>query len=179
MSQSVKDCVKVKISGDRIVDTIRNVKTGEVREIEHDHNLVVNNVLPLIMGLLKGDLQGIQYWAVGEGNPSWDSSPVSPTIDESELTNEVGRKVITSSNISFINPDTLEVSPVPTNCVLISCTFYEDECNGSWREFGIFGGNATADKDSGYMIDKKHHPIITKTSDIQIDRKIYITISFK
>ena len=60
----------------------------------------------------------------------------------------------------------------------IGCTFDETECNGEWREFGIFGGNATADKDSGFMIDKKHHSVFTKTEDIVVDRRLYLTISF-
>lgn len=175
----MKDNANFNIVGCKIVDTIHNVKTGSTRVIEHGHNLVVNTVLPLIMGMLRGDLQGIQYWAIGSGSPSWDTTPINPLVTESTLTNEIGRKVIPTSNILFVDPVTFEESDTPTSCVRIFCSFYEDECNGSWREFGIFGGNATAEKNSGYMIDKKHHSVITKTQDLQIDRNIYLSIAFK
>ena len=174
----MSDSVKVKIDGIHIVDTITNVKTGKVEVIERGNNLVVNKVLPLIMGILKGSLSGIQYWAVGSGSDTWDSSPVSPTLNEVKLTNELGRKAITSSNIKFVDPSTNEESGEPTNCLQIECTFYEEDCNGKWREFGIFGGNATTAINSGYLIDKKHHEIFTKTEENTVNRKIFLTISF-
>ena len=170
--------VSVKVDGINIVDTITNVKTGKVEVIERGHNLVVSKVLPLIMGMLKGSLAGIQYFAVGSGSSSWDSTPVNPTLNEVKLTNEIGRKAITSNDIKYVNPNTFEESDVPTNCIMVHCEFYESDCIGAWREFGIFGGNATTEKDSGYMIDKKHHALVNKTSEMVIDRKIFLTISF-
>ena len=172
------DLIKVKVGGVNIVDTITNVKTGKVDVIKRDHNIVVDTTLKLIMGMLKGSLKGIQYWAVGKGLASWDNTPVQPLITEDRLTTELGRKPILASSIVYVNPDTYEVSSTPTNCLSIGCTFDETECNGEWREFGIFGGNATADKDSGFMIDKKHHSVFTKTEDMVVDRKLYLTISF-
>ena len=173
------DFANLKFTGGKIVDTIRNVRTNEVKVIEHGHNIVVDSVLPLIMGMLRGDLQGIQYWAIGSGSPSWDSTPINPLASETTLTHEIGRKVIPKSSIIFVDPVTFEESSTPTNCLLVSCTFYEYDCNGTWREFGIFGGNATDEMNSGYMIDKKHHPVITKTEELQIDRKIYLSIAFR
>lgn len=172
------ESVNVKIDGINIVDTITNVKTGKVEVIERGHNLVVSKVLPLIMGMLKGSLAGIQYMAVGSGSSSWDTTPVNPTLDEVKLTSEISRKAITSNDIKYVNPSTFEESDVPTNCIMIHCVFYEAEGIGAWREFGIFGGNATTTKDSGYMIDKKHHALVNKTEEMVIDRKIYLTISF-
>ena len=174
----MSDTLNLKIEGINIVDTIKNVKTGKVEVIERGHNLVVDKVLPLIMALLKGSLSGVQYWAVGSGATSWDSNPVNPLLTETKLTNELGRKAITASNMTFVDPETLETSSSPTTCLEISCTFYEEDCNGVWREFGIFGGNATTTKDSGYMIDKKHHSLLTKTEEMVVDRKIFLSISF-
>lgn len=170
--------VNIKVDGVHIVDTITNVKTGKVEVIERGDNLVVSKVLPLIMGMLKGSLSGIQYWAVGSGATSWDSTPVNPTLDEVKLTNELGRKAITSSDIKFVNPSTYEEVTDVTTCLQIGCTFYEEDCNGAWREFGIFGGNATTSLNSGYMIDKKHHSLLNKTEEMVVDRKIFLTISF-
>ena len=174
----MNDSISVKVDGVHIIDTIKNVKTGEVEVIDRGHNLVMNKVLPLIMGMFKGTLAGIQYWAVGSGYSNWDSTPVNPEPTEVKLTKEIGRKAITSDNIKFVDPTTYEVVDEVTTCIQIGCTFYESECNGSWREFGIFGGNATTTTDSGYMIDKKHHSLITKTEEMVIDRKIFLTVSF-
>lgn len=173
----MKDNVNVSLVGNRIVDKILYA-SGKEEVIERDCNLVVNSILPLIMGCLKGSLQGIQYWAVGSGAESWDSSTPEPSLTETTLTKELGRKVIPSSGISFVTPGTYEPSSSPTTCLKVVATFDESECNGDWREFGIFGGNATTTKDSGYMLDKKHHDILTKTENMKVERTIYFTISF-
>ena len=169
--------VSVKVDGINIVDTITNVKTGKVEVIERGHNLVVSKVLPLIMGMLKGSLAGIQYFAVGSGSSSWDSTPVNPALNEVKLTNEIGRKAITSNDIKYVNPSTFEESDVPTNCIMIHCAFYESDCIGAWREFGIFGGNATTAANSGIMINKRHHAVITKTEEMTIERIMRFTLN--
>lgn len=173
----MSDTLNLKIEGINIVDTIKNVKTGKVEVIERGHNLVVDKVLPLIMALLKGSLSGVQYWAVGSGATSWDSNPVNPLLTETKLTNELGRKAITASNMTFVDPETLETSSSPTTCLEISCTFYEEDCNGVWREFGIFGGNASATANSGIMINKRHHAVITKTEEMTVERIMRFTLS--
>ena len=94
------------------------------------------------------------------------------------MTNELGRKAIPASGIKYVDPSTYENSSTPTTCLEVSCTFNEEDCNGAWREFGLFGGDATTEKDSGYMIDKKHHEILTKTEEMVVVRKIYLTVSF-
>ena len=58
----------------------------------------------------------------------------------------------------------------PSNILQVKRVFGEDECNGTWREFGIFGGNATSAANSGIMINKRHHGVITKTSDMTVER---------
>ena len=93
------DLIKVKVGGVNIVDTITNVKTGKVDVIKRDHNIVVDTTLKLIMGMLKGSLKGIQYWAVGKGLASWDNTPVQPLITEDRLTTELRRKPILASSI--------------------------------------------------------------------------------
>ena len=174
----MNDCLNIKVEGMHVVDKITYVKTGKVEVIDRGHNLVVNKVLPLIMGMLKGSLSGIQYWAIGSGSSSWDSNPVSPTLSETKLTKEIVRKAVTASEMKYVDPKTYVESSSPTTCLQISTTYYENEGNGAWREFGLFGGNATSAKDSGFMIDKKHHAILTKTNEMVVERKIFLTISF-
>ena len=174
----VNDSAKLKVTGDSIIDTV-HYKDGRVEVIDRGHNLVVNSILPLIQRLLKNDstCKGIQYWAVGSGSSSWDSSAVEPQLTETTLTKEIGRKAVSASNIKFIDSN-LEETSTPTNIIEVTTTFEEDECNGVWREFGLFGGQASSVINSGTMINKKHHDIFTKTSDMVIERRIRLTISF-
>lgn len=170
----MRELTGLNVSG-AIKDIIRH-SDGRIEEREWDHNLVVTSVLKLITSLLKGDSTGIKYWAVGGGQSSWDTSTVNPTLGETQLTAELGRKLISPANITFVD-DNGSVSVNPTNKLHITLTFSESECNGVWREFAIFGGNATASPNSGTMINKKHHSILTKTSAMSVERHMVFTFN--
>lgn len=162
--------------------------TGEITDIIHykdgrvekrvGHNLVVNDFLKLVMSLLKGETgyKGVQYWAIGSGASSWDSNMPSPAIDATKLTSELGRVAISAGEIKFLTPE-YEVTNTPTNIIQITHTFGPSDCNGVWREFGLFGGNATTAKDSGIMINKRHHAVLTKTEEMTIERVIRFTLN--
>ena len=158
--------------------TDRIFKNGVLVEERVGHNLVVNSFLNLVMCLLKqqNGYSGIQYWAVGSGAEAWDSSMPTPDINDSRLTAEVGRVPINASSISFLD-SSYNVVTTPTNIIQIKCTFGESDCNGVWREFGIFGGNATESANSGIMINKRHHAVITKTEEMTIERVLRFTLS--
>ena len=100
----------------------------------------------------------------------------NPDINSTKLTAELGRVAIEAGEIKFLNSDYNEVS-TPTNILQISHTFGPSDCNGVWREFGIFGGNATTAKDSGIMINKRHHAVITKTEEMTIERIMRFTLN--
>lgn len=170
-----KDSHNVHMTGE-IIDRI-HYADGHIEE-RVGHNLVVNNFLNLVMSLLKqqSDYKGIQYWAVGSGASSWDGSMPNPDINSTKLTAELGRVAIGAGEIKFLNSDYSEVS-APTNILQISHTFGPSDCNGVWREFGIFGGNATTAKDSGIMINKRHHAVITKTEEMTIERIMRFTLN--
>lgn len=170
-----KDGHDVHMTGE-IIDRI-HYADGRVEE-RVGHNLVVNNFLNLVMSLLKqqSGYKGIQYWAVGSGASSWDGSMPNPDINSTKLTAELGRVAIGAGEIKFLNSDYNEVS-TPTNILQISHTFGLSDCNGVWREFGIFGGNATTAKDSGIMINKRHHAVITKTEEMTIERIMRFTLN--
>lgn len=170
-----KDGHDVHMTGE-IIDRI-HYADGRVEE-RVGHNLVVNNFLNLVMSLLKqqSGYKGIQYWAVGSGASSWDGSMPNPDINSTKLTAELGRVAIGAGEIKFLNSNYNEVS-TPTNILQISHTFGPSDCNGVWREFGIFGGNATTAKDSGIMINKRHHAVITKTEEMTIERIMRFTLN--
>lgn len=165
----------VKMTGE-IIDRIQ-YKDGRV-EVRRGHNLVVNSFSNLVMCLLKQEAgyKGIQYWAVGSGDASWDTTLPNPEKTATKLTKEIGRVAISPSEITFLTND-LEKSPTPTNIIQIVHTFGISDCNGTWREFGIFGGNATASANSGIMINKRHHKILTKTDEMTIERTMRFTLN--
>lgn len=170
-----KDSMIFSAKGE-LIDEIR-YEDGTV-EIREDHNLVVDSVLNLFTSLLKNELnyEGIKYWAVGQGLASWDSSLPEPSPSNTKLVNEIGRVEIVSSEIKYLDGSG-NYTDSPTNKIEISHTFGENECNGTWREFGIFGGNASTTKDSGIMIDKINHKILTKTDTIEVKRTLRITFN--
>lgn len=170
------DLSGVKMTGQSID---RIYKNGVLVEERVGHNLVVNSFLNLVMCLLKqhsGYNNGIQYWAVGSGADAWDSSLPSPSGSATSLTAEIGRVALTSSDFSFLDSNFNKVS-TPTNILQVAHTFGPYDCNGKWREFGLFGGNASATANSGIMINKRHHAIITKTTDMTIERIMRFTLS--
>lgn len=160
----------------------RIYKNGVLVDEIVGHNLVVNSFLNLIMCLLKGEknggalYSGIQYWAVGSGASSWDTNMPSPALDNTTLTAELGRVAISPDEISFLDSAYNKVS-YPTNIIQISHSFGVSDCNGVWREFALFGGNATTDKNSGIMINKRHHTVITKTNEMTVERIMRFTIN--
>lgn len=158
--------------------TDRIYKNGVLVDEVVGHNLVVNSFLNLVMCLLKqqNGYSGIQYWAVGSGASSWDSNMPTPDIGATRLTAELGRVPISASEISFLDSNYNVVS-TPTNILQIKHTFGASDCNGVWREFGIFGGNATDSANSGIMINKRHHAVITKTEEMTIERIMRFTLS--
>ena len=166
---------KVHMTGESIDKIYKN---GELVQTIVGHNLVINSFLNLVMCLLKqqSGYAGIQYWAVGSGADAWDGSIPNPDIKATRLTYEIGRVPISRDDLSFLDKTYDEVS-TPTNILQIKHTFGTDDCNGVWREFGIFGGNATADAGSGIMINKRHHEVITKTSEMMVERVMRFTLN--
>ncbi len=162
-----------------IVDKITNVKTGTIQIIT-GYNIVVDECSRLIAALLKEEegINGIQYWAVGEGNSDWDDlnweeNAPEPSNEANQLLNEQARKP--HDSISFIDAVEEETGDI-TNRLLIQVTFSEGEANYSLREFGLFGGDASSDTNSGIMINHYYHPVITKTEEMILERNLILTL---
>ena len=145
-------------------------------EVRNYVNTVVDDCSRLIASLMKGQAghKGITYWAVGSGAGTWDNAnPPEPTVGDTRLFNETFRKAINASDITFLDSSNNPTTSV-TNKLQISVTFAEEEANGELREFGLYGGNATSNKDSGVMINRKTHGLIYKTSGMRLERTIRI-----
>jgi hypothetical protein len=126
---------------------------------------------------------GLKYIALGAGiltdptqeydpetNPTdtsqWDlQNPPEPELTDTKLAGEIYRKRFTSWN--FLNPDGT-ISETATNVLQLSTTFHENEGNGSLTEVALYGGNATEDKDSGIIFNRKTFKVINKSSNHEI-----------
>lgn len=177
MSIDIKstDIHNVSMTGE-IVDEI--YKDGKLVDTVVGHNLVVNSFLKLVMALFANTdgYTGIGYWAVGSGEDSWDDNLPSPEENASRLTNEIGRVPIDKSEIKFLLEDDTG-SQTPTNIIQIKHTFDINDCNGPWREFGIFGGNATSEPNTGIMVNKRHHAVTYKTDEMVVTRTMKFTLT--
>ena len=173
--KALDDVHSVHMTGE-VIDKI--YKKGVLVDTIIGHNLVVNSFVRLVMSLIKNQsgYKGATYWAVGSGSSSWDESLPDPEINEVKLTSELGRLPIPPENIVFLD-EAFEETSSPTNIVQITLKFNEEDCNGEWREFAIFGGNATSTPNSGLMLNKRHHKVITKTEDMTIERTIRFTLN--
>lgn len=152
---------------------------GKLAEIREGRNTIVNSIGKLIACLFKSQAgyTGLGYWAVGSGVDTWDAvNPPVATVTDTGCTNEIGRKAITTSNIKFLDASNLETASI-TNKIQITVTFTENDCNGVWREFSIFGGNATTTRGSGIPINHKTHGVMVKTSSMVVERQIRFTFN--
>ena len=105
---------------------------------------------------------------------SWSNdAPPSPTTGDTKLLVETFRKAINPSDIVFLDSSNQPTDTI-TNKLQITVLFGESEANGELREFGLFGGNATGTANSGFMINRKIHPLIYKTSGMKLERIIRI-----
>lgn len=158
-------------------DIIRH-RDGRV-EVKEGHNVIVKNIGKLIASLLKiqSGYTGLQYWAVGSGSDSWDNTnPPQATDKDTQLVNEIGRKSISASNMVYLDDSNQPTSSV-TNKIRVTVTFGESDCNGVWREFALFGGNATTTRNSGLAINHKNHAIMVKTNTMTVERQIIFTFN--
>ncbi|MBU0966263.1 MAG: hypothetical protein KKA54_07775 [Proteobacteria bacterium] len=128
-------------------------------------NLIVEGCNRLLAALMKGPpgLGGILYLAVGEGLKEWDATLPLPQPATTRLSTEILRRPIAAEDIIFLD-SAGQSSTTPTGRLQISIelTRADFPANGFQpvREFGLFGGNATAAADSGFMINHVIHPRI-------------------
>jgi hypothetical protein len=144
-------------------------------------NVIVNSASILIARLLKDSSEpsgGITFLSVGTGDGEWDiQDPPAPTTSQTKLEGEVDRKAISSSNTSFIDPNTGDPvgNDTPTNIVDYAVTFSESEAVGAIVEMGLFGGDATEASDSGTMLNYRTFPVINKTNSMTLSVIFRIT----
>lgn len=154
-------------------------KYGNRTPLPVDHNLVVNTCSNLIAAFMKGDeTAGIKYWGIGgyKSGETGDATPfTSPASTDNKLKREIYRQEIVKDNIVFVTTDNT-VTDVVTNKLKVTIIVPYTAANGTWHEFGLFGGSsATGDADTGIMINRKVHDPIIKSANLQVERNIIFT----
>ena len=167
------------------IETIRKNENGEEEVIDSRkyHNIIVDNAAVFQARRFQptgGLSNGFQMIAVGTGyGVGSETNPEQPSGDEVELRNEVGRRVI--DNWEFLHPTTGEVSGSPTNVLQIHAEFDYNEAvpqgldEASLVEIGLFGGDATTQKDSGQLFAYRVFSVITKTRELKFRARWVIT----
>lgn len=140
--------------------TIEIRKNGKlVKTLDFD-NLLTNLYKQDVLNQLKGDAFAsleIKYLAIGTG-----TNPASVT--DTQLQTEVLRRIPTSSSITDDYVQTIWV--IPTNIG-----------NFTYREIGVFAGNATATADSGTLLSRVNVNIEKNSSmEVTFIRKDYVII---
>jgi hypothetical protein len=119
---------------------------------------------------------GMGYLAVGSGLVGWDTVPPTILTSQTTLTTETFRKAISASNLSFVDALGGSVSATPTRFYRLVVQLGSSEANGTLREFGIFGGDATLTFDSGSIFNHIVNSRIDKDSNMVIDRTVDIEV---
>lgn len=161
----------------KIVDG-KEVRDEERSDKDWNKNTITVGMTILLAGLMKNDpgfTGGILQHAQGTGLPAWDVTLPTPLFSQTQLVNEYFRKA--PDSISYV--DSMGVPTLDrTNSILIRTTLDFNEANGGdnlgrfIREQGIFGGDATATLNSGFMADAINHKARFKDSTVKIIRFI-------
>jgi len=142
------------------------------------NNLIVDVVKALLAGLFANESSftgGILYHALGRGDVSWDTTVPDPGSSDVALYDEHFRK--SPDSINYLDGSNNVVSfSHSVSKIEVTTTFdYGDSgADGSIREQGLFGGDATGSLDSGIMINAIRHKEIYKDNTIKIVRRIRI-----
>jgi len=117
---------------------LRNAKTGKIKAIDIIKNTFVtvgkNAIAAALMGTTSNNKGIITYCAVG-------TSVVAPALADIALTTEIFRKLVSVRSVS-------------ANVATFQTFFTTGEGNGTLREAGLFGDDATSTVDSGTLFSK-------------------------
>src|SRR3989442_825753 len=156
-------------------DALRSPDGKLVADSGWRRNTIALSAWPLVAGLMRNtpDLRGLQFCAVGEGLSAWDASP--PRADEATrtLVREVDRLALALERITYIDG-----FGHPTNTAtarLEATAVFSWPAPRTLREFGLFGGDATAAADSGHLINYVVHRAFTVHPGSTLTRRVRLS----
>ena len=171
---------------DRVTNGLKGMYRDIISDPQHGiyldsgwkNNTIVNRCRMLLAGFMRGDSSsGIQFLAVGQGDPAWDDTAIPPT-DPAVTTNLVNPHMppIPAASLDFTYLDDLD-NPIagPSTRLQISATLAPDYpppptglTTYPLREFGLFGEF----DGSSYMINSIRHPVIHKGATATLIRVV-------
>ena len=140
-------------------------------------NTITRSVWPLLAGLLCGQegWQGVRFWAVGEGDPAWDSSPHRASPEVEGLRSEFDRLPVTRGDITFLDAED-RPSERPTPRLEIRLTFRWPDRARSLREFALVGGEADDRAGSGQLVNYVVHRRVDLPAGAALERTLRLTL---
>jgi hypothetical protein len=139
-------------------------------------NLVVDRCYALLAGLAKNepDLSGVLFMALG-GPPSGSSELPQPS--DLRLQNEIHRQAISPAGIGFLDGADAPTR-VPTSRLSMRIVLRGEDLGATpgiparLHEFGLFGGDASANAGSGFLINRVVHDPIEIAADAVLERRV-------
>jgi hypothetical protein len=137
------------------------------------HNVIVSSAWPLVTALLRKEPNalGISFCAVGEGDPAWDSTPPQPSPETLRLRREIARAPVGVADMRYIDA---AGRPAQTWTHRLELTVVIPAAPNprQVREFGLVGGDATGNANSGRLINYAVHPVIELRANQTLTRTI-------
>jgi len=145
-------------------------------------NAIVASCDRLLAALMKREagVQGILYWAIGSGDAGWDLALPEATPAASWLVSEVARQQLSPEQIGYVDQSGAPAG-TPKNCLEITAEFGVGDLPAEGltplREFGLFGGDATAGAGTGLMVDYVIHPRIDLGGGLTLRRTLRLSFA--
>jgi hypothetical protein len=156
-------------------DELRSADGCLVADSGWRRNTIALSAWPVVAGLMRNtpDLRGLQFCAVGEGQSAWDASPPRADAATRTLVREVDRLALAQDRITYIDG-----FGHPTNNAtarLEAMAVFSWPAPRTLREFGLFGGDATATANSGHLINYVVHGAFTVAPGSTLTRRVRLT----
>jgi hypothetical protein len=133
MKNSPAICEKLTING-KVRATLCDAKTGRItKRLPWHHNIIPTAGLAGLAGLMGGIGTAVTYGAVGGGTST-------PATGDTQMGSEIARKAIATASVNGTT-------------VTIEFFFEAAEGNGAITQCALFGGTASATKDSGTLFE--------------------------
>lgn len=155
---------------------------GRVEEGEWQKNQIQHDWATLAAILFRSSragaaapTSGLSFVAIGEGDVSWDLGAPSMPRSQQTLESELWRQAIDAgTQVYYIDPgDMVSVSITPTRVIQINFTV-PFSVVGTIRELALFGGDATAVADTGYMFNWYRISAQPKTVDFALSIRVQV-----
>ncbi len=139
-------------------------------------NVIAARAWPVVAALLRndGEMRGLLFCAVGEGEAAWDAARPSASATTQRLRAEGERRALAAADFAYLDSRGRRASH-PTDRLEVT-TRFSGPGRRVLREFGLFGGNATTARDSGYLVNYVIHARVDLQGGQTLTRRIRFTL---